>query len=30
MQELGPGVWAAITNPNAKAASVANAGFVIG
>ena len=30
IQELGPGVWAAITNPNAKAGSVANAGFVIG
>jgi cyclase len=30
MQELGPGVWAAITNANARAGSVANAGFVIG
>jgi cyclase len=30
IQELGPGVWAAITNPNAKAGSAANAGFVIG
>ena len=30
MRDLGSGVWAAITNPDAKAGSVANAGFVIG
>ena len=30
VQELGSGVWAAITNPDAKAGSAANAGFVIG
>jgi glyoxylase-like metal-dependent hydrolase (beta-lactamase superfamily II) len=30
MHDLGSGVWAAITNPAAKAGSVANAGFVIG
>ena len=30
MRDLGSGVWAAITNTDAKAGSVANAGFVIG
>ena len=30
MRDLGSGVWAALTNPAAKAGSVANPGFVIG
>jgi glyoxylase-like metal-dependent hydrolase (beta-lactamase superfamily II) len=30
MRDLGSGVWAAISNPDAKAGSVANAGVVIG
>jgi glyoxylase-like metal-dependent hydrolase (beta-lactamase superfamily II) len=30
MHDLGSGVWAAITNPDARPGSVANAGFVIG
>lgn len=30
MRDLGAGVWGAITTPNAKAGSVANAGFIIG
>jgi len=30
MQEIGAGIWAAVTNPDAKAGSVANAGFVVG
>lgn len=30
LKQLGPGVWATISNPHAKPSAVSNAGFVIG